>query len=48
MIMQDLCWYFAQKTDQPSKKGAIPVTHVRLVYLSEDGKSLEYSEDVNN
>ena len=40
VCVQDLCWYEAQKTDQPEKKGAIPITHVRLVYMSEGGKLL--------
>lgn len=33
-----MCWYYAQKTDRPEQKGTIPVTHVRLVYMSDDGK----------
>ncbi|CAI8041607.1 hypothetical protein GBAR_LOCUS23116 [Geodia barretti] len=33
---QDLCWYYAQKTDYPEVKGTIPITHVRLVYMSDD------------
>ena len=36
--IQDPCWYYAQKTDRPEKKGAIPITHVRLVYMSDDGR----------
>ena len=27
----------AQKTEEPDKKGIIPVSHVRLVYISDDG-----------
>jgi hypothetical protein len=34
--LQDLCWYYAQKTDHPEQMGNIPVTHVRLVYMSDD------------
>lgn len=39
--VQDLCWYYAQKTDRPDQKGTIPLTHVRLVYMSDDGKFIE-------
>ena len=35
--LQDLCWYNAHKTDHPEQKGTIPVTHVTLVYMSDDG-----------
>ena len=28
VYIQDLCWYYAQKTDHPEEKGVIPVTHV--------------------
>ncbi|XP_019864138.1 PREDICTED: uncharacterized protein LOC109593544, partial [Amphimedon queenslandica] len=34
--MADLCWYYAQKVENPSVKGVIPITHVRLVYMSDD------------
>ena len=40
VYIQDLCWYYAQKTDHPEEKGVIPVTHVRLVYMSDDGKQV--------
>ena len=47
--MPDLCWYYAQKFDHPEEKGTIPVTHVRLVYVSDDGEflcSLSYSDHI--
>lgn len=28
----------AQKTEEPEKKGIIPISHVRLVYISDDGR----------
>ena len=28
----------AQKTEEPDKKGIIPISHVRLVYISDDGR----------
>ena len=39
LCFQDLCWYLAQKTEEPDKKGNIPVSHVRLVYISDDGQA---------
>ena len=30
----------AQKTEEPDKKGIIPVSHVRLVYMSDDGMNV--------
>ena len=38
IIMQDLGWYFA-KLENSSKAGAIPITHVRLVYELENGET---------
>ena len=35
---QDLGWYFAKKLDKSGKAGAIPITHVRLVYDSDNGE----------
>ena len=34
--MEDLCWYYAQKSSAPSEMGIIPITHVKLVYVSDD------------
>ncbi|KAL5460597.1 hypothetical protein EMCRGX_G034053 [Ephydatia muelleri] len=34
--MEDLCWYYAQKSSAPSEMGVIPITHVKLVYMSDD------------
>lgn len=34
--MPDLGWYFAKKLDKSGKAGAIPITHVRLVYDSDN------------
>ena len=38
--MQDLGWYFAKKLEKSGKAGAIPITHVRLVYDSDNGEEL--------
>ena len=32
----------AQKTEEPDKKGNIPISHVRLVYISDDGRQTWY------
>lgn len=34
--MEDPCWYYAQKTDKPEIRGVMPITHARLVYMSDD------------
>lgn len=34
--MPDLCWYQAHKAGNPRQRGVIPITHVRLVYMSDD------------
>ena len=39
--MKDLCWYKAHKADNPSKSGIIPLTHVRLVYMSDEEDNYE-------
>ena len=41
IIMQDLGWYFAKKLEKSGKAGAIPITHVRLVYDSDNGEWLD-------
>ena len=33
---QDLCWYYAWKSEHPAMTGLIPLTHVKLVSVSDN------------
>ena len=37
---QDLCWYRAHKAYARSKEGVIPLTHIRLIYMSDDDEDI--------
>ncbi len=37
-----MCWYKAHKAHDRSKEGVIPLTHVRLIYVSDEEEEPQY------